>query len=1030
MPFELENFSTDVTHQITRHMSPLNILEMSFCNSDWRELMKTFKFRIKSLYVNVKGLNQEPSCGLAAITLGVQLWKRGYMHFFFYRKTQEEIENQIVLGERTVHRSFGGNQFKCKIDSTSYKVYTTEPVGAFKNVLADMFEMFPGSIDHLSLGHVEESADHVIFHVLNNPLVGRCNSLSIPSGCGISSRLLRYVLAMDGLRQLYLNASTPVNFKLHRNINICHVTLPYGAWITRSSLMLLNVESIYMGDARVNLTDLNELIHAWLKSDRKKLLRVSFSYSRGCPWELEKRSKRDLYDGLDVKTWDEVKSTRPRYFEYEELNKKIDCSMGMDITRSDGALATINSTRDNVDFVDHDPIENGAEDEQLTQFRVVSEIHAELIEFVKTKLSESIELQTFEVDREIEFMEKKITRLNRSETPTFNNHNEQEEREDWELTTEERAAQLQQTERRLNGLRRRRDNLFCRVQKALDSLNCDGLEQVRIVNGRCNVDLSKFHVKNEAWICALNTSLGLKKIKLICDKISVLEVGREATFWFDEVKGLLEKLEENEKQIALGLIVEMAFWKSETTIEVDNLYVDLMYSLFDNAFYKETIGKGFQQVPFSQSGIEHELVSLKVISVFLKTIKQEDRESLEQFTGYLSSSLLRTLNNVHLETHHMNSVITVIEGIEQQLISTSDQFDRVLTTFGQKIGCFEGSLRHQMTGILRRFRPSVSPVPDQTAHVPVLMAAISETLSVRHFTVTEHSSVASGLNDTMETQRRLEERRRVEEENRNKETEELRKEVERLRLAAEEEKKRKNELARLEEVRRQEEENKKELERKKEEENRKQKELEEAIRRQVEEEYRKQVKEREQQETERKNKEAEDVKKRADEEKQRKKAEVEEYKRANPCTFLRNVRLFLHTCPQKVYNESVLNGKIIGLYFSGYWCPPSRAFTPVLKNFYSQVDVHGFEIVYFSQDNTLAEMQLYLQEHHGNWFNAEFGSNLGDLLYNQLGCTGIPTLIIIKPNGTVISSKGREEVTNCTNPIALLDIWKSGRGWL
>ena len=37
----------------------------------------------------------------------------------------------------------------------------------------------------------------------------------------------------------------------------------------------------------------------------------------------------------------------------------------------------------------------------------------------------------------------------------------------------------------------------------------------------------------------------------------------------------------------------------------------------------------------------------------------------------------------------------------------------------------------------------------------------------------------------------------------------------------------------------------------------------------------------------------------------------------------------------QVQADSALNGKkVVCIYFSAHWCPPCRAFTPVLKDFY------------------------------------------------------------------------------------------------
>lgn len=34
---------------------------------------------------------------------------------------------------------------------------------------------------------------------------------------------------------------------------------------------------------------------------------------------------------------------------------------------------------------------------------------------------------------------------------------------------------------------------------------------------------------------------------------------------------------------------------------------------------------------------------------------------------------------------------------------------------------------------------------------------------------------------------------------------------------------------------------------------------------------------------------------------------------------------------KQIDTETALRGKVIAIYFSAHWCPPCRAFTPVLK---------------------------------------------------------------------------------------------------
>ena len=36
-------------------------------------------------------------------------------------------------------------------------------------------------------------------------------------------------------------------------------------------------------------------------------------------------------------------------------------------------------------------------------------------------------------------------------------------------------------------------------------------------------------------------------------------------------------------------------------------------------------------------------------------------------------------------------------------------------------------------------------------------------------------------------------------------------------------------------------------------------------------------------------------------------------------------------------DEALTNKKIVAFYFSAHWCPPCKAFTPILKKFYEVI---------------------------------------------------------------------------------------------
>merc|ERR1712141_513749 len=126
----------------------------------------------------------------------------------------------------------------------------------------------------------------------------------------------------------------------------------------------------------------------------------------------------------------------------------------------------------------------------------------------------------------------------------------------------------------------------------------------------------------------------------------------------------------------------------------------------------------------------------------------------------------------------------------------------------------------------------------------------------------------------------------------------------------------------------------------------------------------------------------------------------------------------------KVQASEALTGKsIICLYFSSHWCPPCRGFTPILKDFYEEVHDKGVEIIFVSSDRDSDAMLSYMKESHGDWYALEHGSELKDELEELYEVEGIPTLVVLEADGSLITSNGRGTVQS-KGPMAVED-WKN-----
>ncbi|KXJ29402.1 nucleoredoxin [Exaiptasia diaphana] len=106
-----------------------------------------------------------------------------------------------------------------------------------------------------------------------------------------------------------------------------------------------------------------------------------------------------------------------------------------------------------------------------------------------------------------------------------------------------------------------------------------------------------------------------------------------------------------------------------------------------------------------------------------------------------------------------------------------------------------------------------------------------------------------------------------------------------------------------------------------------------------------------------------------------------------------------------------LKGKVVGLYFSAHWCPPCRAFTPLLGKTYNAIKAaeKEFEVIFLSSDRSEESFNGYLATMP--WYAVPYSdSSRKNAISKHFGVEGIPTLIIMDENWKVISINGRGAV--------------------
>lgn len=125
----------------------------------------------------------------------------------------------------------------------------------------------------------------------------------------------------------------------------------------------------------------------------------------------------------------------------------------------------------------------------------------------------------------------------------------------------------------------------------------------------------------------------------------------------------------------------------------------------------------------------------------------------------------------------------------------------------------------------------------------------------------------------------------------------------------------------------------------------------------------------------------------------------------------------------KKLDSTALDVPLIGLYFSAHWCPPCKAFTPVLADFYNKVNIDKkkLEIIFSSCDNDLNQFNTYFKTMP--WIAFTYGDKINQDLSDIFNVLSIPMLIILNKDGKVLDKVARETVT--TKGTSAIEHWKN-----
>lgn len=123
---------------------------------------------------------------------------------------------------------------------------------------------------------------------------------------------------------------------------------------------------------------------------------------------------------------------------------------------------------------------------------------------------------------------------------------------------------------------------------------------------------------------------------------------------------------------------------------------------------------------------------------------------------------------------------------------------------------------------------------------------------------------------------------------------------------------------------------------------------------------------------------------------------------------------------KKFDDTTLANTTHYAIYYSAHWCPPCRAFTPKLVEWYKTTKAAhpDFELIFVSSDNSEKEMEGYMAETGMPWPALDYGKKRTNKSITKYAGSGIPCLVFIDAEGKVLSHS--YEGTNYVGPTKVL----------
>ncbi|XP_077548379.1 nucleoredoxin-like protein 2 [Haemaphysalis longicornis] len=72
-----------------------------------------------------------------------------------------------------------------------------------------------------------------------------------------------------------------------------------------------------------------------------------------------------------------------------------------------------------------------------------------------------------------------------------------------------------------------------------------------------------------------------------------------------------------------------------------------------------------------------------------------------------------------------------------------------------------------------------------------------------------------------------------------------------------------------------------------------------------------------------------------------------------------------------------------------------------------------YQVIFISADRNQKDMLEYMRSSHGDWYGLPFDDPLQGEIEERFKVAGVPTLLVLRPDGTVVNTNGKKLVQEC-----------------